>query len=117
VVTVAATGSRIGAGQERGSTVAETKVLYQVTASAVPRVPRGGCHFGGIALDMGVPSSRRHDLEIEFRAQLNQPRRLCAHYLSERRAVDIAVNGLRSEKLGVVKNVETLEPKLQRLGF
>ena len=60
-------------------------------------------------------------LENEFRTQLSNPRGLSADDPTESagRALigDIAVHGLRSEKLGVVKGVERLEPKLKRFCF
>ena len=56
-------------------------------------------------------------LEQEFCAQLNKARRGCADNLAERGAIDISVDGLRSEKLRVVENVEAFQAKLQRLRF
>jgi hypothetical protein len=37
--------------------------------------------------------------------------------LAEGGTADIAIDGLRSEKLSVVENVEVFEPKLQRRRF
>ena len=56
-------------------------------------------------------------LKKEFRAQLHEARRIGVDHLAEIGTADVAVDGLRSEKLGVVENVKTLEPKLQRLRF
>lgn len=49
-------------------------------------------------------------LERELRACLRQSGRRRADYLAERGSADIAVDGLRSEELSMVQNVESLEP-------
>ena len=54
-------------------------------------------------------------LEKELGAELNQARRSGADHFAESGAVDIAIDGLRSEKLGMIENVEAFEAKLQRL--
>jgi hypothetical protein len=56
-------------------------------------------------------------LEDKFCAQLHEARRIGADDLAEVGAADVAVDGLRPEKLGMIENVETLDPKLQRLRF
>ena len=56
-------------------------------------------------------------LERELRAHLNQAGRRRAHHLAERSTADIAVYGLRSEKLSVVENIKSFEAELQGCGF
>ena len=47
-------------------------------------------------------------LEQEFCAQLHEARRIGTDDLAEVGTADVAVDGLRSEKLGVIKNVKSL---------
>ena len=56
-------------------------------------------------------------LEQEFRAQLHQAGRIGTDDLAEGGTADVAVDGLRSEELGVIENVESFQPKLERLRF
>ena len=51
-------------------------------------------------------------LEKKLCAQLNETRRIGTHHLPESGTADIAVDGLGSEELCVVENIETLQPKL-----
>src|ERR1700683_4180735 len=46
------------------------------------------------------PPKSARQLEVELRGELDEPWRLRAHYVAKRRAVNISVNGLRSEELG-----------------
>lgn len=57
------------------------------------------------------------ELEKEFGSQLKEPGRGCIHHLREGGTADIAIDGLRAEKLGMVEDVEALKPKLNRLRF
>src|SRR5580658_10896363 len=50
-------------------------------------------------------------LENEFCSELNQAGRIGTDDLPEGGAADVAVHGLRSEKLSVVENIETFQPK------
>ena len=43
--------------------------------------------------------------------------RIGADHLAKAGTANIAVDGLRSEELGMVEHVETFQPKLQRLRF
>src|SRR5277367_4557331 len=61
--------------------------------------------------------SRKRTSEKELCAQLNQARWIGADDLAEGRTADIAVDGLRSEELRVIENVESLQPKLEGLRF
>ena len=56
-------------------------------------------------------------LEEIFRAQLHKAGRIGADNLAEGGAADIAVNGLRPEKLGVIEHVERFDPKLEGFRF
>jgi len=56
-------------------------------------------------------------LEKEFNAQLNEARRIGIHDLPKRGAADIAVDGLGSEELGMIEDVEPLHSKLKRFRF
>jgi hypothetical protein len=58
------------------------------------------------------PSRSRPRSKNELRARLNQPWSRRAHHLSKRCAADIAVNGLRSEELRVIENIEAFQPEL-----
>jgi hypothetical protein len=57
-------------------------------------------------------------LEQKLQASLSQTRSRRAYDVTESRAGDISIDGLRSEELGVVEDVEPFEPKLEgfRLG-
>jgi hypothetical protein len=65
------------------------------------------------APERATPSLSKHEL----RSYLNQPGRRRTNDVAERCAANIAVNGLRSKELSVVKNVEGFEPELDRFGF
>jgi hypothetical protein len=51
--------------------------------------------------------------EVELRSELDKPRRLCAHNVAERRAINISVHGLWSKELSVVENVKAFDAELQ----
>jgi hypothetical protein len=56
-------------------------------------------------------------LENELGGGLHQAGRGGGYYLSEGRAVDIAIDGRGAIELSVVEGVETLEAELQRFRF
>ena len=56
-------------------------------------------------------------LKKKLCTQLNQARRIGANDSSKRRTADIAVDGLGSEELGMIENIETFEPELEGLRF
>lgn len=51
-------------------------------------------------------------LKCELRANLDQPGRRSTDDLAERCAADVTVDGLRTEELGVVEDVECFQPQL-----
>src|SRR5690348_4434651 len=55
--------------------------------------------------------------ENEFQRHLHQARRGSPDDLAKELAVEVAVDGHRSEKLRVIKRIERLQPELQRLRF
>src|SRR5580658_3116371 len=59
----------------------------------------------------------RAQLEKELCAQLHQTRRRGADDLAKGRTGDISVDGLRSEELGVIEDIECLDSELQGFGF
>jgi hypothetical protein len=56
-------------------------------------------------------------LEEIFRAQLHQARRVGTDHLAEGGAGNITIYRLRPEKLGVIEDVEPLDPELERPRF
>src|SRR5258708_20597318 len=54
------------------------------------------------------------DSEMQFKRSLHDARCCRADHLTKRRATDVAVNGVRAEKLRVVQRVEGLKAKFQR---
>src|ERR1700689_3253536 len=80
-----------------------------------PKVAEGG--FPNRALKRATPSRKDQGLKDELHRRLHQPRSGRAHDLSKRRTVDVAVYCGRPLKLGVVEDVESFEPKLQRPGL
>ena len=84
---------------------AKVELLIRVCVQARHYYP--ACRFVE-QIDLRGPS-----LEKEFRAQLNEPRRIGVNDLAKCGAVDIAVDSLRAKELSVIEYVERFDTKLE----
>lgn len=55
--------------------------------------------------------------ELELKSQLHQARRHRADDLSEGRIIDVAVNRVRAEELGMIEGIERFQTEFEHFGF
>jgi hypothetical protein len=55
--------------------------------------------------------------ELKLKGQLHEARRHGAKHLSEGRIVDVAVNRIRAEELGMIEGIESFQTAFEHFGF